>query len=395
MNATKMIGSIDDLAARDAEREERAAIEGQSSLVVADLAGFSTRDLLAPEFALDPLIPNGLVTLLAAHGGAGKSMLALSIAAHFALDRSWSGFTPAGGRVLFVTLEDGADLVMWRLRKIADAHGLEPGQLEGRFIIADGSTADGALVSEVNNHGVRRLAEMANLLHLETLAEGAGLIVIDNASDGFDGDENSRRQVRWFIRRLGHIAKTNNSGLLLLAHLDKHAARYGSSGNSYSGSTAWHNSARSRLAIVEKDGCITLEHEKANLGAKADPIRLEWTDTGVLVPSNTAAISEREELTLATDTDAVLEALRQAHSAGTSVTDARTGPSTTRHVLATFGLPKDLSSRAGNARFWSAIESLRKSGIIRLDTYRDRYRHEKKRFVPADCAAIGGEKCAA
>ncbi len=382
-------------AARDMEQDRDQPAEERSSLVVADLAGFAHRDLSPPQFALEPLVPAGLVTLLAAHGGAGKSILALSIAAHFALGRSWAGFTPVGGRVLFATLEDNADLVMWRLRKIAETHGLDPDQLEGQFTIVDGSDGDGALATEFSAAGVRKVAESANLLRMEELAAGAGLIVVDNASDAFDGDENARRQVRWFIRRLSQIARANESGLILLAHLDKHAARYSSNSNSYSGSTAWHNSVRSRLAIIDRDGQPQLVHEKSNLGPKADPVPLEWTDSGVLVPSNTGLVSERAELTLTGDTAAVLEALKQAHDAGTKVTTARTGPNTTRHVLSTFGLPAELADKSGNGRFWAAIENLRKSGQITQETYRDDYRHEKQRLVPSNHAAIGGKKCAA
>ena len=40
-------------------------------------------------------------------------------------------------------------------------------------------------------------------------------------------------------------------------------------GNNYSGSTQWHNSVRSRLALVESDRAgIELLHEKANYGLK-------------------------------------------------------------------------------------------------------------------------------
>jgi hypothetical protein len=43
----------------------------------------------------------------------------------------------------------------------------------------------------------------------------------------------------------------------------------------YSGSTAWHNSARSRLFMVRnKDGTLTLDHQKNNLGLCHEQITL-------------------------------------------------------------------------------------------------------------------------
>ena len=73
---------------------------------------------------------------------------------------------------------------------------------------------------------------------------------------------------------LAAIARHHDAALVLLAHIDKNAAKDGARGNSYSGSTAWHNSARSRLALMEQDGHIQLLHEKANLSKKAPPLEM-------------------------------------------------------------------------------------------------------------------------
>lgn len=72
--------------------------------------------------------------------------------------------------------------------------------------------------------------------------------------------------------------------MVLLAHVDKNTSRATKPENSegYSGSTAWHNSARSRLFLTRgKDNLLTLEHQKNNLGRKRDPITLQWLDGGL------------------------------------------------------------------------------------------------------------------
>src|SRR5690606_6765955 len=136
----------------------------------------------------------------------------------------------------------------------------------------------------------------------------------------------------------------NDAGLILLAHVDKLAARNGSSGNSYSGSTAWHNSARSRLALVDLDGTIECRQEKANFGKPADPIRLHWNEHGVLMPAGSAgAFAQARD-----DAEAVLGALRAAWAAGVDVGAARQGPATTQSLLATFDeLPNHLRGASG------------------------------------------------
>jgi hypothetical protein len=76
----------------------------------------------------------------------------------------------------------------------------------------------------------------------------------------------------------------NNCAVLLLAHVDKATskARKAESGEGYSGSTAWHNSVRSRLFMSRADdGSISLEHQKSNFGKLHDPIKLIWPQDGL------------------------------------------------------------------------------------------------------------------
>jgi hypothetical protein len=71
---------------------------------------------------------------------------------------------------------------------------------------------------------------------------------------------------------------------MLLAHVDKNTsrARKAEGGEGYSGSTAWHNSARSRLYMTRTDmGTLTLEHQKSNLGKLREVLALEWPDAGL------------------------------------------------------------------------------------------------------------------
>jgi putative DNA primase/helicase len=111
-----------------------------------------------------------------------------------------------------------------------------------------------------------------------------GLVVVDNASDAYGGDEIQRKQVRAFIRSLVMVARLTDCAVVLLAHVDKNTSRNkrADGGEGYSGSTAWHNSARSRLFMTCTDnGTLTLEHQKSNLGKKREVLELEWRDDGL------------------------------------------------------------------------------------------------------------------
>jgi hypothetical protein len=360
-----------------------------SALRVIEVGDLSTVAIAVVHFVIAQLVPRGVCTLLAGHGGVGKSMLMLILAAHVACGKAWAGLSVAVGRAVFVTLEDSAELVRWRLRAIAVVCELDAGLLARNLIIVDGHDGDGSLVVEASDAGVRRIVPTPNMIVLRELAKGASLVAIDNASDAFDGDENVRRQVRAFFRELGGIARAQNAAVMLAAHVDKVAARNGKSGaanNGYSGSTAWHNSARSRIALSEADGMVELAHEKSNLGKKIDPIRLRFVADGVLVPCDSIATGDQAEgaaLIAAADADSLLLAIRGAVAAGVNVPTARTGPATAQLVLSTMSdLPKALQGSTGRARFWDALERLRRSGRVSSDVYRNQNRHERTRWMP-------------
>lgn len=372
------------------EQQAVAELEAGQALRLVDLAGLLTTPTPAPPYVIHGLIPRRVVTLLGGHGGAGKSIAGLTLAAHVAGGaHTWAGFAVEDGRALYVSLEDPGDVVRYRLRKIVEAYALDAAKIERRLIVLDGTGSDGTLAGEVSDMGVRRIAFTGTLTELEDAAQGHRLIVIDNASDAFSANENERRLVREFIRKLGSIAQETDAGLVLLAHIDKAAARNGSQGNSYSGSTAWHNSVRARLALAANDGVVELVPEKLNHGKLAEPITLEWSDAGVLVPVDRTTTPAGGQA----DDEAVMAALRAAQAAGVDVGSARSGPSTAQSILATFPeLPPHLHGLKGRRAFWAAVGRLTAAGKVRVETITTESRNRKKVMLP--CVGSDGSESA-
>lgn len=354
------------------EQQAQAALD---VLVPIDLEGIAMAVLPAPPFVIDGLVPRRVVTLLGGHGGAGKSILGLTLCAHVAAGAmTWGGHRLEDGHALFVSLEDPADVVRYRLRNILEVYGLDPAKLTRRLRAVDGTAGEGVIAQEFNDLGVRRLVFTSVLQEIRTRAAGCRLIVIDNASDAYDGNENDRRLVRAFMRGLADLAREHDAAVMLLAHIDKQAARFGGNGNTFSGSTAWHNSARSRLALIEESGAITLTAEKLNHGRKADPIPLTWTESGVLVPAQAQGGP-----TALDDASALLGALRAACESGVEVGVARTGNANTHSVLSTFSeLPDRLKGPRGRVAFWNALGQLTASGRVRTVEIRTASRNLRK-----------------
>lgn len=335
----------------------------------ADIRALAGEKVEPPRFVMAPYFPRRVVTLIGGHGGAGKSTLALTIAAHVAAGRWWAGHKVEQGKVTLFSLEDDARTVGFRLQHIVAEYGLDEEAVYANFRVFDWSDGDTALAVEKSEFGIHNLEATQLFARLKLAAVGSDLVLIDNASDAYDANENSKRQVRCFFHLLKTgIAMPNDCAVALLAHIDKNAARYGAAGNSFSGSVAWHNSARSRLALVEsKEEGLELRHEKANFGRKCEPLSLRIAEHGVLVPCTGPATTPNE----GQDAAGIIAAVRAAAVAGTHVRASRTGPGNAHLLLSTFSaLPSRLKGAKGKDPFWKAVDELLATGrLISIQGY--------------------------
>ena len=355
-----------------------AATPPHPTLLEVELDDVMSASLEAVRYSVKPWMPRRHVTLFGGHGGIGKSSLALAISAHVACGLPFAGLEVEQSPVLFVSLEDEASIVRLRLRRIIEAYRLPSERVLASLRLLDGTQSFTALMTEGDGFNAQPVFTPA-YRELDTLSYGAGLIVIDNASDAFDANENNRRTVRAFVRGLAAIARKHDAAVVLLAHIDKSAAKDGARGNSYSGSTAWHNSARSRLALLEQDGRILLAHEKANLSTRAEPLAVMFVD-GVPVPE---AGTQGDGLTTENfDHAEIIRAIRAAHDAGINV-PASLSPGAHSAMKALESLPEygqTFRGKAGGQRAARAITALIRTGRIRRTEYRTTQRKTRERL---------------
>ena len=353
-----------------------------ASLTLVDLSDTMTAKLEPPRFILKPWLPRRLVALLGGHGGMGKSTLALVIAAHVASGTRFADMDSEQARVVYVSLEDEPAIVRYRLRLLIEEYQLNHFKVLDNMALVDGTATYAALMTEATPN-ITTLT--ASYRELSELSAGAGLIVIDNASDAFDANENQRRHVRGFIRALTTIARENDAAVALLAHIDKQAARNGAQGNSYSGSTAWHNSCRSRLAILpQEDGSLLIEHEKNNLGPKADPLAIVFTPKGVPIPEKRRTGDTVPEHHDQADLVRVFRAAREAGvNVPANMTPTAHSAYTTLESFPEYP-PRFQKGRQGRQLAARAIVALKRQGVIVEEEYTKASRHKATRFVLVD-----------
>ena len=199
-------------------------------------------------------LPSGRVAMLTGEGGAGKSRLALQLAAAVAGggrevlpstrpgDRSAEDVGPAvrgGGPapVAVIGWEDETDEARRRLRWLKAAGLDAAGETDGRLHYLDAASfgpiwaaPDRFEPVDWTPFGKAALAWLASI-------DGLALAVLDPLAAVYGANENDRGEVRRFLSALNAWAADTQAAVLIVAHPPKTGARY-------SGSTDWRNGVR-------------------------------------------------------------------------------------------------------------------------------------------------------
>lgn len=350
-----------------------------------DLADLAKRDPPDPKFIINNWIPSGYATLLAGHGGAGKSTIALHLAACIASGRDWWGRAVERRRVLYLSCEDRQDVLHWRLERACGPLDLGLGDLAGYLDVLDLVGRDSILWrpdSAGPTPAYRALADTMRAL-------GTDVLMVDGVTDAYAGNENDRAQVKTFVNSLLTLISPDRGAIMLLGHVGKPAASGPATSEGYSGSTAWHNAVRSRWYLYpetsqdededrpQKTGKLTLELQKSNLGRADQSVAFQWSDADKLFigkqPESIGLASMRERA----ERESILDAMADCARRDEYVPAATTGQRTAHHVLAATGKldTKLQSGIAGRRRFWKRIEELRQSSAIRETSIRRSNRH--------------------
>lgn len=324
---------------------------------VADL----TPDVVLPpqEEIVPKHLPVGVPTLLAAHGGAGKSMLGLQLAVCVVAGREFMGFQTMRVPVTVYSAEDSKLDLRHRLKRIFTHYGINPGLVADSLDVRDVTDINSALYVEQSANGVRSGTStyVYNALLDACEQNNSRLVIIDNASDVFEANENDRTLVRGFMRSLGQLARVIDGAVLLLAHVNKITAINGSRSENYSGSTAWHNSARSRLALTETEGGLILSHEKANRGERCHDISLSWISDGLLVPGHVQFDGVRD----GPDLEQILGMFEEHTKRGDPVSTSRTNGNAYSVLSPLDGFPVGMKRN----RFFRLMDRAEKDGRLR------------------------------
>ena len=230
------------------------------------------------------LIPGWLtdenVTLFSSTGGSGKSFVALSLLALAAVgEQTWFGASISQGCGVFVSAEDPKQDILHRLWGVCGQYGLDRGAVAKCLDVVDIANLLHRALYEGGDYGRAEFTKQYRLLEALVQTGKYKYVVLDNVSEFFAANENSRSQVAAFVGSLKRLAMQHKVAIILLGHPAK------AEGSGYSGSTAWHNSTRVRWSLEQdkSDGSRKLVVERITHSVAGKAGKWAWSDSnGVL-----------------------------------------------------------------------------------------------------------------
>lgn len=355
-----------------------------------DLGELAKHEPQQPRFLIPDWLPAGYATLLAGHGGAGKSAIALQVAVALATGGQFAGIQATQRRVLYLSCEDRTEVLHWRLSRLCAHLGLSLADLQRDLKILDLVKYDTILWTPHHAEQAALTDAYQDLL-MTVVGESPEVLIVDGISDTFGGKEIERAQVRAFISSLVRLVPDEDGAVLLIGHVDKAGAN-NRNGHGFSGSTAWHNSVRARWYLApetsdDPGSDMILELKKANSGAVGKEIRFAWSNAAGLFVGR--AVKPETELDRAAkdraERNGIMDAIRAVHESGDFVPAATQGPRTALHVLSQrpeFPDTIDPENKADKRRFWRLIEGLRQIREIEEVSIRRTNRHPVAAIVP-------------
>jgi len=354
-----------------------------------DLRSLARREPEPPRFVIPDWMPTGYATLLAGHGGAGKSYIALHQAVCIAAGLPWWGLPTEQRRVVYLSCEDREDVLHWRLSRICAHLGIDMADLDGRLQVIDLVGHETILWTGANDA----------VTAYETLRQrvrGNEVIYIDGVNDTFGGSENSRAEVKAFVNSLLGLIRADEGAVVLIGHVNKPTASAGGTSEGYSGTTGWHNAVRARMYLhhetqadpdeggqPERTGRLILELQKSNLGRADQSIAFVWDDTAHLFVADGGTAGEHwidRQARERRAEDVFLRLLDQSAAEGRPVSPKPRAGNFAPKALAKKPDRDGLTKRD----LEQAMERLFEAGTIVVGHYRDARRRDLECIVRAD-----------
>lgn len=264
-----------------------------------DVADWEGIEVPPRRWLVEGWLPVGEASLLTGAGSVGKSLVSQQLAAMIAAGQPFMGVRTEQATTIYITCEDGPEETKRRHKAIAGMIGYPFAR--GRCHAKSWKGESDLELATFDAERRLRPTKRFEALRATALAKGARLIVLDNTSHLFGGDENVKREVAAFANLLNGLAAEIDGVVLLLGHPNKTGLNNPGAGdaNQFGGSVAWENQVRSRMFmsfVPDDDDARELTNPKANYsGRGGNKLLFRWHN-GAFVRDDDMPEDKRAEI---------------------------------------------------------------------------------------------------
>lgn len=230
LDADKVRNTVESIARTDARNHperHKQPLAPLFDIAEADISLLLRTSPPARRWLLQDMLPTGIVGMIVAPGGTGKSQfvlqLGVTVATGIPLCGVWSGIER--GKALLLLAEDEIDEVHRRLdRIIAELSPDYPAMTSDlrHGLLIKPLTATNNLMTRASRHGDVEATDFVDRLLLTVAGiDDLKLIVIDPASRFRGGNENSADDVTRFIEQLERLRQETGATVLVCHHANK------------------------------------------------------------------------------------------------------------------------------------------------------------------------------
>jgi RecA-family ATPase len=338
-------------------------------------------DKAPPEqkWILNHFLPAGIVGIVVAPGGTGKSWFLFQVGASVATGIQLAGTWDVGmtGSVLMLTAEDDEDQLHRRMTRLIEHLSLDATpemitKLREKLYIVPRVGQDNLLTStDPDTREVGMTLLLQRLIVTAQRIPDLVLIIVDPASRFRGGNENAAEDVTRFIEALERIASATGATVLVAHHANKGAYQAAEQSQSASrGSSALTDGARFQLNLMtfsEKDAqkygvsiedkgfYLTTAITKNNYSAPQPPVILKRGEGGYLHRADLVSAKDSRADSLSSRVIALV------------TSELKEGRSYSKTGFANHFGGKDAALKTGNNSVRNVLDDIIKTQRLRLE----------------------------
>jgi hypothetical protein len=357
-------------------RTEKAVANTAPKALIVSSKEF-TADFTPPDYLIDGLAQRRFIYSLTGNTGAGKTAIALRLAAHVALGNPLGDYEVEQGRVLYFAGENPDDLRM-RWIAMSEQMGFDRNDIDVHFIV--GTEVEIGKVKE------RITAEV-------TAIGGVSLVIVDTSAAYFNceecDDENDNVQARKHASMFRSLTTLpGGPTIIVLAHPPKNAKNDNLIPR---GRGAFLNEVDGNFTVRKDDNFSDVHWQGKFRGPEFDPLSFELPTVGAmkLKDSKGRAIRTVIAVPLSDEDRAALQATQDQDRNSILVLMSSTPGLSLMDMARSLGW-KNAKDEPDKRRIQKGVDRLKRSRLVAVDTTTKRYKLTEKgeRAVAAEDVGV-------